>query len=936
MSREAKTMRFTFLGGADEVGASCTLVEVAGRRLVFDCGVRLHGPDPLPWMQPIQDAGGADAIILTHAHLDHCGALPLLIQTNNVPVYMTPPTRMIMDIMLHDSLKIMAIEAEREGEIPMYPEAAVDLLVGLSQMVDWGTPLVLFNGDIRLTFLPAGHILGASSVLIESSEGTALMGGDIARAEQRTVPGMDWSGVPSQVDALICESTYGGRAHSSRRGEELRLIQQAAQIVDRNGVMVIPAFAVGRAQEILSILSYGIEHDMLAPVPIYYDGLIRQVCRAYTMHEAYVGTWFKKRLMRSQPYQNNIKPVSSPASREYLTEGGAAIIVSSSGMLTGGPSAYYASRVASKENAFIAITGYQDEESPGRAVQQVAAAGGGRLNLNGTEVDLKCGVGVYGLSAHADTTEITAALTALRPRHTFLVHGSHEARAALTGALERVDCPCVFSPRLGQTFEVHGRSAFSKRRKNDPLPIPEPTYIPTREALTKLADTFFARDRGRRSYLAEQLLNALGHHLHPHDLVTLRAFQRQLEQPDSPFIFQYGKYFVRPPADTPQTDAPLQDSDPTDNEPKPPKQPKPPKVVQQPKSPKPQKTPPQQKQKQPKTTPADFPPDVRIENDFTLHQKATHDLAKDLFGDQIVKVGSQSGLGITTLSFRFPDIVLAEKSELITQLAEKSGWVIEVSPHAYPAALNEVARVVLGDHFPDSAQLGIDHNFCRAKATLHGYLNPDLLPDITKRFCTLTGYALTIIQKNTMFHGDPPPPRHPLLTPKPPPKGIDSAAVCNTIRAAFADKPHTLMRVGIKNNYAELGFLTHEVARLHWPALESLSSTLAVPIRIRSTIDQTPLRALACDLIAAHGLDAPKQPAVFPDARVLVARLSDLSNTDAIQSVQITFHQLTLWTLQVTLFDPNAGPTTAPLPGTSPLTFDPLAPLDSDAGKPSS
>ena len=137
-----------------------------------------------------------------------------------------------------------------------------------------------------------------------------------------------------------------------------------------------------------------------------------------------------------------------------------------------------------------------------------------------------------------------------------------------------------------------------------------------------------------------------------------------------------------------------------------------------------------------------------------------------------------------------------------------------------------------------------------------------------------------------------------MLTPKPPSKGIDSAHVCNAIRAAFADKPHT-------------------------------------PIRIRSTIDQTPLRALACDLIRAHGLDSPKQPAVFPDARVLVARLSDLSNSDAILSIQATFQQLTRWTLQVSLFDPDAGPTTAPLPDSSSLLFDPAAPIDSDAGKPS-
>ena len=137
-------MKLTFLGGADEVGASCTLVELGSKRILVDCGIRMspRNGDVLPWLAPIQEHGGLDAIILTHAHMDHSGALPVIHQSYpHTRVYMTEATLSIMSILLLDSLKIMQSEFENEGEIPLYPQEAVEMLVGAARPVAMQTPL---------------------------------------------------------------------------------------------------------------------------------------------------------------------------------------------------------------------------------------------------------------------------------------------------------------------------------------------------------------------------------------------------------------------------------------------------------------------------------------------------------------------------------------------------------------------------------------------------------------------------------------------------------------------------------------------------------------------------------------------------------------------------------------------------------------------------
>ena len=467
-------MRLTFLGGADEVGASCTLLETVGKRLVVDCGMRLSGQERLPWLGAIEDAGGADALLLTHAHTDHTGALPLLVQTSPCPLYMTGPTLELTRILLYDALKIMRSESEREGEVPMYPPEAAQRVLELARLVAWRQPEVLFDGLVRVTYLPAGHVLGASSVLVESSEGAVLMGGDVSGPGQLTVEGFDWSDVsPGGVDAVVCEATYGGKAHASRRGEERRLIAQAREVMERGGLLLVPAFALGRAQELLLVLARAMEDGELPPVPVYADGLVRQMCQAYWQHPRYATSWMRHRIRaKGNPFFSHpmVRTVMAPEMRAQIVREKPAIVIASSGMLTGGPSQWFAAEIASDPRSHIAITGYQDEESPGRRIQNLAKAGGGALTLGDKEVELKCSVGTYSLSAHADTPELSAALARIRPKEVFLVHGDHGARAALQKNLQGLGLRQVHTPMLGETFEVsppssdHAAPFYAPRR----------------------------------------------------------------------------------------------------------------------------------------------------------------------------------------------------------------------------------------------------------------------------------------------------------------------------------------------------------------------------------------------------------------------------------------------------------------------------------------
>ena len=458
-------MEFHFLGGAMEIGASCIYVKAAGKCFLFDSGIRQSGAkDPLPDFRTIQEQGGLDAIIVSHAHMDHIGTLPIISKAYpDTRIYMTVMTAELTRVLLYDSLKIMAY---CEDEIPHYTEQDVLDMLGRITPVRYQTEQVIAEG-FKLTFYPAGHIAGAACVYLSTEEGTLFYSGDFAAFSQRTIEGIH---IPKlRPDVAVVETTYGNRLHANRQVEERRLVELVRECVENGQKVLIPAFALGRSQEVLLILRAAIQNGEIPAVPVYVDGMVRDINIVYTRNPTFLKNALGKRILRGgEPfYTKEIQPVAPRENREELLDRkGAAVIVSSSGMLTGGPSMQYAKILVQSENACVIITGYQDEESPGRQLMNLLEGQEERkITLDGTTLPVKCRIEQVGLSAHGDKSEITALLERLSARQVFLVHGNEETVREYGKELAREDYRRqIYLPECGQVYHVEIRK---KRQQLD-------------------------------------------------------------------------------------------------------------------------------------------------------------------------------------------------------------------------------------------------------------------------------------------------------------------------------------------------------------------------------------------------------------------------------------------------------------------------------------
>lgn len=470
-------MQISFLGGAGGVGATCQLVEIGGRSLLVDAGVRVDARDRLPDLAAL-DGAALDAILITHAHADHIGALPLVAgRFPAAPIYASPATIRLMEVMLADAVRVMARRASEELELPLYDEALVAAALRRLRPLAMGEQSLPELPGVAVHARRAGHIAGAVSLGLEAADGRLVISGDVSVTPQRTILGAAVP-APARPDLLVLESTYGARLHPNRTQEERRLAEAVAAVVAGGGRCLIPAFALGRAQEVILILRAAQRDGLIPPFPIAVDGLVRSVCAAYAAFPDALTPALRRHLLAGgRPFfGNTVRPVEAPQERERVLVGPPGAIIASSGMLTGGPSVWYAERLVGDARSAILFSGYLDDEAPGRRLLDLAAAPPDerRLTLNGRELPVACQVGRYSLSAHADGDELAGIVRALQPRAVALVHGDSEARAALAAKLRGL--AEVLTPQDGQALSA-APAARGGRRVVGTAPAPPPAPV---------------------------------------------------------------------------------------------------------------------------------------------------------------------------------------------------------------------------------------------------------------------------------------------------------------------------------------------------------------------------------------------------------------------------------------------------------------------------
>jgi Cft2 family RNA processing exonuclease len=466
-------MNITILGGGNEIGASCLHVEINGTRLLIDAGMRMHQDDPLPALGMLEELGGVDAILVTHAHADHIGALPVAAAMYpDARVYATPPTMDLMRVMMQDSYRILEARCKQEQRLIPYTEQQMGNF--LNSVLAFPARGRLAVGGVEVTAYRAGHILGAVMYGISGGGERLLVTGDISFRAGRTIPGVK---VPYDFkpDVVVMESTYGNRIHTDRNAEEKRLADHVAEVVAGGGFALIPAFALGRSQEVLLILQDYMEKGLIPSFPIYVDGMVTPICRIYRGYPQYLKGPVAHRIRQNEDAFLNEErciAVRDVKHREQILQGKPGCIVASSGMLIGGASLWYAEKLIQDEKNAIFITGYQDEESPGRKLLALAEGSDRTLEIKGVTHQVRCRVDKYGLSAHADAMEMVRFIEELNPGHTLLVHGDDDARFRLA---ERIDSrfgpiltendnPYRFDPSKTGKVRRNGNARYSQQQ----------------------------------------------------------------------------------------------------------------------------------------------------------------------------------------------------------------------------------------------------------------------------------------------------------------------------------------------------------------------------------------------------------------------------------------------------------------------------------------
>ena len=442
--------KITFLGAAGTVTGSKYLIEAGGKRLLVDCGL-FQGPQELQqrnWNNLPIDPASIDWVLLTHAHIDHTGYIPRLVQNGfRGPIYSNAATRELCELLLLDSAHLQEEDAQYAAKknysshhppLPLYTVAQAQTSLARFREIPRAD---VFSISPEFSVRPhdAGHILGSSWLeltVTESGKQTLVVfSGDVGRYDQPILKDPE---SPTHADFLLCESTYGDRDHPAGSVPD-ELADVINRVVKRGGAVVVPAFAVGRTQTLMYYLRELSEEQRIPRLPVYVDSpMAINVTDIYVRHQEDHDADFVQQEQQGNLDPLNMKEVhmtrSVEDSKKINEVLGPCIIISASGMATGGRVLHHLARRLPDSRSAVLLVGYEAEGTGGRAL----ADGAQYLRIHGQEVPVRAEiVKIDQLSAHAGRSELLRWLSGITvpPRQTFLVHGEPSALDSFHGAI---------------------------------------------------------------------------------------------------------------------------------------------------------------------------------------------------------------------------------------------------------------------------------------------------------------------------------------------------------------------------------------------------------------------------------------------------------------------------------------------------------------------
>jgi putative mRNA 3-end processing factor len=425
-------MKLVFHGAAKEVGRSCIEIQTQGERYLLDAGIKFK-EGGFTYPENVINMPDIDGLLISHAHLDHTGALPLFEHNNIIcPVFCTKMTYALTKILLKDSYKIERIRNLH----PAYNKTDLKKLGKSVRLVNYDTEYK--HRNIKFIFTNAGHVPGSAMILVEAEGKKILYTGDTKLKSTEVVRGAftDYK----DIDVLIIESTYGARELPDRVELKEKFLDKIEEVIKKGGSVLIPVFSLGRAQDILVMLS-----ERKFQVPIYMDGMCKKVTN--------------KIISISDPYINNVKVIEEMYNNKIIRIGSErhrrqalrsqGIFLVTSGMLQGGPVLYYLADMWHEPKNAILLTGYQCKRTNGRHLLEE-----GIVYLDGWRTEVKCYVEKFDFSGHADKEDLQEIIRRVNPKKLVLQHGDEEAVEEMRKWAEQQGKYMVYVPSVGDELEV--------------------------------------------------------------------------------------------------------------------------------------------------------------------------------------------------------------------------------------------------------------------------------------------------------------------------------------------------------------------------------------------------------------------------------------------------------------------------------------------------